>query len=95
MLTVIARIKVKPGAEQRFIDAAGPLIEATRAEAGCALYELSQSNETPGHFVFYEKWADQAALDRHMEMPHIKAFIDALGGDFDGAPVIELATTIA
>ena len=95
MLTVIATIRVNEGAEQRFLAATGPLIRATRAEAGCSLYELNRSNTAPGTFVFYEKWADDAALERHRATPHLEAFIAAAGGDFAGPLEVEFLTTVA
>ena len=95
MLTVVARIKVKEAAVPRFIEALGPLVAGTRAEAGCSLYEFNQSNAAPGEFVVYEKWADQAALDEHMTTPRIKAFSEAVVAELDGPPAIELFTTIA
>ena len=95
MLTVVARISIKQAAIPRFLQDLGPLVAATRAEAGCSFYEFNQSHDEPGLFVVYEKWADQAALDQHLATPHIQAFVAAFGAEFDGPPVIELFTTVA
>ncbi len=95
MLTVVARISIKEAAVPRVLAALGPLVAATRAEAGCSFYEFNQSHDAPGLFVVYEKWADQAALDRHMATPHIQAFVAAFGAEFDAAPVVSLFTTVA
>lgn len=95
MLTVVARIKVKEAAVPRFLEAIGPLVAATSAEAGCSLYEFNQSHDEPGLFVVYEKWADRAALDQHMTTPHLQAFVGAFGPEFDGPPVVSLFTTVA
>ena len=95
MLTVVARISLKEAAVPRFLEALPSLVAATRAEGGCSLYEFNQSNEEPGLFVVYEKWADQAALDQHMTTPHIQAFVGAFGAEFAAPPVVSLFTTIA
>lgn len=87
MLTLVARLKVNEAAVPRFREAIGPLVAATRAESGCHHYEFHQSNDEPGLFVVWEKWADQAALDRHFAAPHLaewRAAWPALGiGDRD------------
>ncbi len=95
MLTIVARLTVNPSAVARFVEALGPLATATRAEAGCQLYEFSQSNDDPCVFVAYEKWTDQAALDLHMATPHLQGLIADFGSEFAAAPVVEPFTTIA
>ena len=41
------------------------MLAPTRAESGCKLYELYES-DTRGRFYLCETWASQAALDQHM-----------------------------
>jgi quinol monooxygenase YgiN len=53
------------------------LVEPTRTEPGCLGYELNSSTETHGRFLFYEKFAGQAALDEHVNSPHFKNFLAA------------------
>jgi quinol monooxygenase YgiN len=83
-LTVTAVITVRPGEEERFLDAARQVIGPTRAEEGCVDYRLHRHDERPGTFVFYEIWRSSGDLDQHMETPHIKAFIAAIGPLLDG-----------
>jgi quinol monooxygenase YgiN len=45
------------------------MLTPTRAEQGCRLYELYESNNRG---LFYEEWESQDALDRHTETPHYK-----------------------
>jgi quinol monooxygenase YgiN len=47
------------------------MLNPTRAEQGCRLYELYEPNNR-GLFYFYEEWESQDALDRHTETPHYK-----------------------
>mgnify|MGYP000489330033 CR=1 FL=1 len=51
-------------------------IALTRAEPGCIEYWLHQDDDDPAEFTFYENWTNRAEWDKHMEMPHLKAFAD-------------------
>lgn len=77
MLIVSAKITAAPGKRNAFIKAAQPCIEATRREDGCFLYELYASTEHPDKVMFFERWASQEILDRHMATPHMAAFAKA------------------
>jgi quinol monooxygenase YgiN len=54
------------------------MLAPTRAESGCKLYELYES-DSKGRFYFYETWESQAALDRHAASPHFKRLEQAIG----------------
>ena len=43
-------------------------------EPGCLVYELHFDPEDPSKFMFYEKFANQAAVDHHLNTPHFKQF---------------------
>jgi quinol monooxygenase YgiN len=47
------------------------ILTPTRAESGCELYELYES-DSRRRFYLYETWERQAALDRHVTTPHFK-----------------------
>jgi quinol monooxygenase YgiN len=49
----------------------------TRAESGCKLYELYES-DSKGRFYFYEIWESQSDLDRHAGSPHFKHLAQAI-----------------
>ena len=51
------------------------LVAPSRAEPGCLAYELHFDPEHPGKFMFYEKFADQAALDFHVSTPYFKKLL--------------------
>ena len=40
-------------------------IELTRNEAGCLIFEVTQSSELPTRFTVYEEFTDKAAFDSH------------------------------
>ncbi|MDJ0716393.1 MAG: putative quinol monooxygenase [Prochloraceae cyanobacterium] len=72
-VTVIAKIKVKPGMEEKFKAEYLPVVELTRKEVGCINYDLHQSAEDKNTFLLYENWVSKENLDKHLQMPYIKA----------------------
>lgn len=73
-LTVVARVRVKPGKEAEVQRTLLGLVEATRKEAGCLNYDLHVSQDDPALFLFYENWTSKAHLDAHAQSAHIQVF---------------------
>ena len=42
------------------------------AEPGCITYIVNRNAENPRHFLIYEQYVDQAALEAHAETPMFK-----------------------
>lgn len=78
MVYVIAHLKAHAGKGDEVVALAGPLIEATRREAGCISYDLYRKPDDPDMLVFVETWKDRAAVDAHFAEPHLKAFQTAM-----------------
>lgn len=74
-VTVVARLKAKPGQEEALRQALLALIPPTREEPGCLQYDLHESADTPGAFVFLESWRSKEDLDTHLARPHLKDFL--------------------
>lgn len=74
VLTIVARIKAKPGKEAELREVLTGLLAPTRAEEGCLGYDLHVDNEDPGLFLFYENWQTKPLWERHMGAPHLEAF---------------------
>ena len=72
-LTIIARVRAKPGQQARLRQVLLALVPPTRAEAGCINYDLHQSVEDPTLFVFQENWATEADFEAHARSPHVEA----------------------
>lgn len=77
ILTVIARIKAKPGMEKRMQQDLLGLIAPTRSETGCINFDLFIDINDPTVFMLYENWESQAALDAHFEQPYVKQVLQA------------------
>jgi len=74
-LTVIATFQARHGKETALREALIGLIAPTRKEAGCINYDLHESPEDPAKFLFHENWTNKAALDAHMQTPHIQKLL--------------------
>ncbi|NJO41307.1 MAG: antibiotic biosynthesis monooxygenase [Cyanobacteria bacterium RU_5_0] len=77
LLTIVARIKAKPGMEERMRQDLLGLLAPTRAESSCITFDLLIDTNDPTVFVLYENWKDQAALDAHFQQPYVKQVFKA------------------
>jgi len=90
MVAAVARIKVKSGHEQEFLDVIGELISAVRAnEPDTLVYECFKSKTSENEFVMLEVYRSQAALDAHMKTAHFAAIGAKLMPLLDARPEIE------
>lgn len=88
MLGVVATLKVKAGMEKEFEAVARELVAKVNAnESGCKLYALHHA-ETPGTYVFMERYVDQAAVDAHRATDYFKALGRKMGEYMDGRPEV-------
>jgi quinol monooxygenase YgiN len=74
-IQVVAHITARPDKVEETRAVCTGLIAATRREAGCIRYQLYQNNADPTDFTFVEEWESDAALDAHMQTPHVAAAI--------------------
>jgi quinol monooxygenase YgiN len=77
-LRVVARIKALPERVDAVRSILLELIEPTRKEEGCLLYELLQNKSDPTDFTFVEEWEDDASLIFHAASEHMKTVGDKL-----------------
>lgn len=78
-MKIIVRQFVKEGMAQNYIDLFKGMIEPTRKEKGCIIYELLQDEKDPHILTINEEWESQEVLDKHFEMPYFKEIIPQLG----------------
>lgn len=74
-ITVVATFQARPGKEAELRAALVGLLAPTRKELGCLNYDLHRSPEDPTKFLFHENWTNKAALDAHLQSPHVKALL--------------------
>jgi quinol monooxygenase YgiN len=78
MLIVIADARFDPTQTDEIRAVARPMIEASRAEAGCARYDYAFDLLDPGLMRVRELWKDEQALKDHFATPHMAVFLKAL-----------------
>ena len=74
-LTIIARVKAKPGKEKELEQAWSRVAGLSRKEPGCLGYVLHRSLTDPTLFVSVEKWTSKEANDQHMASTHIQELL--------------------
>ena len=94
-ITVVATFQAKPGKAAELKNALIGLVTPTRKEAGCLNYDLHQSPDDPGKFLFHENWTTKAALDAHLKMPHIQVVLPRMDELAVGMPDIVIWEKIA
>jgi quinol monooxygenase YgiN len=71
---ITARVFIKPGLENEFIETAKMMIENSNKEEGCLGYMLYQDPYEKTNFIFVEKYKNQAAIDTHFATAYFKEF---------------------
>lgn len=79
-VSVVARVHARRGMEREVRRACLALVAPSRAEPGCINYDLHQSEDDPGLFMFYENWESREDLERHLETAHAHAFDETTTG---------------
>jgi quinol monooxygenase YgiN len=75
IVTVVARIRAakdKGDALAALLSEQAAVVR--KAEPGCLIYRVHRSTHDPEHFLFYEMYIDDAALDLHRKAPHLAAY---------------------
>ena len=65
-------------------------VHRSRTEPGCISHAVSVDCENPLKLVFFEQWADRAALLAHFAVPASRDFVRALQSLAAAASTIEL-----
>jgi quinol monooxygenase YgiN len=86
MIVVIGRIRTDAQRREDFVRLGRVLVTASRAEPGCMYYALYEDVDVDNDFVFVEEWESQDALERHLAMPHVAAFKQAVYPTLVAAP---------
>ena len=79
IITVVAKLVVKRDAIDSVKAELLKLVAPTRDEEGCIEYRLHQDNADPCVFIFYENWRNISCLKQHINSPHYKSYVSAVG----------------
>jgi quinol monooxygenase YgiN len=82
--SVVADVHAKPGKEAELRAATLHLIALVRSDPKNLVYFLQEDRDVPGHFIFYEVFANKADFEAHNAMPYVKAWFAKLPELADG-----------
>lgn len=66
------------------------LLELSRAEEGCIMYNLFQDTENPNAFFVYSSWINRAYWKLHLSQPYVKQYLKGTSGVVQGIQVNQL-----
>jgi quinol monooxygenase YgiN len=69
---LVVRMKVSEGNEERAVEIARELAEASRAEPGCTVYKPCVDPEDSSSLLFFEEYDDKAAFEAHGASEHFQ-----------------------
>lgn len=92
-VTIVAKVTAKTDQIEAVKAELLKMIDPTRQEQGCIEYRLHQDNDNPAVFVFYENWESLSCVEQHMNSPHFKAYVAAVG-DLLADKVVQKMTEI-
>jgi quinol monooxygenase YgiN len=74
-LFLFARFHVREGREDEIEATIREVVAPSREEPGCLAIDGYRSTRDPRLFYVHSRWTDEAAFDRHAELPHTVRFI--------------------
>lgn len=78
-IVVTGPITIDPVDRDKAVELMRPMVEASRAEAGCISYGFYEDPLAEGVFRVTEEWESEEALDAHFNEPHMAAFLGGIG----------------
>ena len=71
MIALVVSLQIHEHKLDEFLDAIKENAERSfRDEVGCHYFDVTQDREDPLHFIFYELYLDEAAVEAHRAAPH-------------------------
>jgi quinol monooxygenase YgiN len=71
------RFEPRPGKEKEFREELLQVVRPTQAEPGCVAIHIFESLREPFVFAIHSEWVDEAAFERHAQLPHTVRFLQA------------------
>jgi quinol monooxygenase YgiN len=73
---VFVRLMARAGKESAVEEALRDVMGPSRDEPGCLSFHLFRSMRERRLFYIHSIWADEAAFQKHAELPHTKRFLE-------------------
>ncbi len=94
-LCIFARFHARPGEEDAVDTALRDVVGPSREEAGCLSIQAFRAVRDPRLFYIHSRWVDEAAFDRHADLPHTVRFIERVQALIDHPLEVTRARHIA
>lgn len=73
---VFVRLLARAGNESAVEEALRDVMAPSREEPGCRSFHLFRSMRETRLFYIHSRWVDEAAFQKHAELPHTKRFLE-------------------
>ena len=90
MVIVAGTVKVPPNRMDEAIALSVEHVRRSRVEPGCLSHAVFQDVEDANRLFFFERWADQKALEAHFMVPEARAFARSLASLSSSTPEIAI-----
>jgi quinol monooxygenase YgiN len=92
--SLLVHFKVKRDQVEAVLAAAKKAVPSSRAEKGCAAYDVQQNLEDPTEFFVLETWRNLEALRFHSGTDHFDDFVKVIRAAVDEPPKIALSLAV-
>ena len=75
---IVAQMKAKDDEAEELKRKLISLVGETEPEEGCINFNLHRAVGDETLFMLYENWASEEDMDAHLEMSHIKSFMEKI-----------------
>jgi quinol monooxygenase YgiN len=86
--SIVAQVRAKPGKESELRAATLPLVALVRGDPNNLVYFLQEDRSMPGHFIFYEVFANKEDFEAHNATPYVRAWLARLPELSDGGVTV-------
>jgi quinol monooxygenase YgiN len=94
-ISLIVRMKAKPGRGQDLEAALRAVVEPTHREPGCMRFALHRSMTDAATYVLVERWSSKQALESHLAQPYLRTLLGQLAQLAEPADVAEYELLMA
>lgn len=90
MIIVTGSVVAKAGQLEALLAISLEHVSRSRKEPGCISHGVSRDAENANRLVFFEEWADRAALATHFAVPASREFVKAARQLAEGVPSLRI-----
>ena len=76
MLILIAKFRTKTEGREKMINMSKGMVDNSRKEEGCIVYDFLQDPFDQDSFTFYERWRSREDLELHFEKSYFRDFAE-------------------